>query len=183
MASNYQIQSSDDSIECTHSSDFQRLFSVPLGAFLDHVVANITIGDNPKYGNSIDSDFFVVLSNGSAAIGFWILDHKNYNNYEPCTHVQGKPGASFTNWDVYHYGPKIDTSNAYPQRYNFLLNTHQQHGACLTTTEMEGAYTTAGYYNATLKVGSPLTLDIYSDDDSGEKYNFRYIAVDIHYGL
>ena len=83
----------------------------------------------------------------------------------------------------YHYGPKIDTSNAYPQKYNFLLNTRQQHGACLTATEMEGAYTTAGYYNVSLIVGSPLTLDIYSDNDSGEKYNFRYIAVDIHYGL
>jgi len=74
-------------------------------------------------------------------------------------------------------------SNAYPQHYNFIVSTRQKSGACLTATAIEGAYTTAGYYNPTLEVGSQLSLDIYSDNESGEKYNFRYIAVDIHTGL
>jgi len=183
MASNCQFLTSDDSIECGYLSSFQRLFSVPLGAFLDHVYAAITVGVNPKYGNTIDSDFWAVLSDGSEAVGIFVVDRKNYGSYEPCVLVEGTPGASFTNQKIFHYGPKISKNNPYPQKYKFLISTHQQSGACQTATEMEGAYTTAGYYNATLEVGSQLTLDIYSDDDTGEKYNFRYIAVDIHVGL
>ena len=50
-------------------------------------------------------------------------------------------------------------------------------------TAEEGSCTTAGYYNSTLAVGKQLTLDIYSDDNSGKKYNFRYITVDVNVGL
>ncbi|XP_065893749.1 uncharacterized protein [Dysidea avara] len=175
--------SADDSIECDHSRRYQRLLSVPLGAFLYHVVADITIGVNPKYGNTTDSDFWIVLSDGSQAIGFFVLDRYNYKGYEPCVHAQGTPGASFTNRKVMHYGPLIETSNPYPQTYNFLISTHQQAGTCQTATAVEGAYTTAGLYSTTLTLGKPITLDIYSDDEAGEKYNFRYIAVDIHVGI
>ena len=55
MKSNCNLQSEDDSIVCSGDKPYQQLFSVPLGAFLDHVVADITIGVNPKYGNTEDS--------------------------------------------------------------------------------------------------------------------------------
>ena len=183
LSKDCQILSADDSIECDHSTKFQRLLSVPLGEFLYHVVADITIGVNPKYGDTVDSDFWIVLSDGSQAIGFFVHDRLDYSHSGPCVHAQGTPGTSFTNKKVMPYGPLINTGNRYPQTYNFLFSTRQQSGTCQTSTAMEGAYTTAGLYNTTLTLGKPITLDIYSDDEAGEKYNFRYIAVDIHVGI
>jgi len=107
MVQNCQFLPADDSIECTYSSKFQRLFSVPLGAFLDHVVADIIVGVNPKYGNTIDSDFFALLSDGSQAVGIWVLDRKNYGEFEPCTLVQAIPGDSLTKIKPFHYGPQV----------------------------------------------------------------------------
>ena len=185
MDSKCQYISSDDSIQCSsYTSEYRRLLSVPLGAFLDHVVADITVAVDPKYGNAGDSDFIVALSDGSKAVGFWIVDTKNYFNYEPCTHVEGTPGNSLTNPTTIHNGPLVSTKNFYPQRYNFLISTRQQSGACLTATEYEGAYTTIGYYNATLEVGSQLTVDIYGDKSLlPETYIFKYFVVDVHIGL
>jgi len=183
MDPNCQYNSTDDSIECTtNSTSKQRLLSVPLGAFLDHVVADITVGVNPKYGKAGDSDFVVALSDGSKAVGFWIVDPANYHTYEPCSHVESIAGSSLFSPKEIHYGPLVNTANDYPQKYIILISTRQQSGACITATQYEGAYTTAGSYDATLEVGSQLTLDIYGDS-SGESYSFKYFAVDVHVGL
>ena len=172
----------DDSIYCRSSLKYQRLFSVPLGAFIDHVVADITLGVNPKYGNTIDSDMWVVLSDGTVGIGFVVFDVDNYGDFSPCVNAVLTPGAQSSDHKVIKYGPLISQMNPYPALYNFLISTHQQSGVCLTATAMEGGYTTGGYYNATLAVGNQLTLDIYGGH-AEEKFSFKYIAVDIHAGL
>jgi len=183
MVENCQIQSEGDSIKCKNVQSYQRLFSIRLGVLSDDVVADITIGLNPKYGNRQDSDFLAFLSDGSVGVGFTILDVRNYPNDEPCLHSEGTMGSVLTNLKQRHYGPLINKNTPYPQNYNFLISTHQKLGACLTATALEGSYTTAGYFNATLAVGIPLSFDIYGSSDVGENYNIRYITADVHLGL
>ena len=173
----------DESIDCTFASRFQRLLSVPLGVYQDDVVAEITLGINPKYANIMDSDFFVLLSDGSQAVGFIIPDHLNYGRlqHEPCFHVQATPGESLSNIEMFNNGPRpINASNPVPATFTFLISSEQKMGSCLCSTAYEGSYTTAKYYPDGIQpVDRELTLDIYSEDDEGEQYNFRYIAVDI----
>jgi len=76
------------SIECvfTKYDGLKRMFSLPLGSFLDHVVAHFTIGVDPKYGNneSMDSSFFSVLSDGNSSAGYFIAARKHYEYSQPC---------------------------------------------------------------------------------------------------
>ena len=181
MSKDCQISSQDDSIECTSSKPYERLFKLPLGTYQDYVVADIKIGVNPKYGAKGDSDFYALLCDSNTGVGFVVVDVKNYRYLEPCFHVRGTTGETLTNRKTMRFGPLVKASNPYPQEYNFLISTHQQSGACITATAIEGKYTTAGYFNYTLPYDHPLSLEIYGDN-SGEKYNFRYIAIDIDVG-
>ena len=181
MTQSCHLASDDNSIECASNRSFERLLMVPLGIFNNTVVAEITIGVDPKYGETLDSDFWVLLCDSNTGIGFQVVDVKNYKTLEPCFHVQGTTGETLTNRQVMHLGPLVNASNPYPQEYNFLISTYQQSGACTTATAMEGRYTTAGNY-ATFKnkltFNLPLSLEIYADN-KGEKYNFKYFAINI----
>jgi len=173
----------DESIDCIYASPFQRLLSVPLGVYQGDVVADITLGINPKYANVMDTDFLVLLSDGSRAVGFLVPDRSNYGpryNHEPCFHVQGRPGDSLSNRQGFHNGPRINASNPVPAEFNFLISSQQKIGSCVCSTAYEGSYTTAKYYPTGIQpAGRELTLDIYSEDDAEEQYNFRYIVVDV----
>ena len=182
MVPNCEI-AEDESIDCTYASKYQRMLSVPLGVYQGDVVADVTLGINPKYANIMDTDFFVLLSDGSQAVGFLVPDHTNYGgqyDQEPCFHVQGTPGDSLSNIQKFNNGPKINDSNPVPAKFTFLISTQQKMGSCVCSTAYEGSYTTAKYYpDGVQPADRELTLDIYSEDDAGERYNFRYIAVDI----
>ncbi|XP_065885846.1 uncharacterized protein [Dysidea avara] len=184
MAPVCYINSNGDAVECYNSGSsakpYLRLFHVYLGTYQQNVLADIFIGVYPKYGDTQDSDFWALLSDTSVGIGFNVVDRKNYNRNEPCIHARGTPGSTLTNRKVWHYGPSIDDDNRYPQTYNFLISSSQQTGICFTATEDEGSYTNAGFYNASLAVGKQLYLDIYADN-TGERYNFRYITLDIEF--
>ena len=181
MVSNCKI-AEDESIDCYFVRPFQRLLSVPIGSYPHHVFADITLGINPKYANVMDTDFFVLISDASQATGFIVPDHTNYSpsySQGPCFHAQGTPGGTMTGLQTFKNGPTVNASNPVPQEYQFLISTKQHFGACVTATAYEGSYTTAKYYTTTIQPDHGLTLDIYSEDDEGEQYNFRYITVDI----
>ena len=172
----------DKSIECKYKTPYQRLLSInifPPQEYPTDVLVEVKLGINTKYANKRDVDFYTLLSDGHHAIGFGVYDRSNYKNYEPCNHVEAKPGDAFTHRQVYKNGPLINKLNPVPQAYEFLLNTKQKWGACCTSTYYEGSYTTSGHYKAQLYPSKGLTLEIYSDDDYGEIYNFKYITVDI----
>ena len=173
---------SDKSIECNYKSDFQCLLSVnvyPKQKLPIDVLAQVKVGINPERANKMDTDFYTLLSDGKQAIGFSVHDRSNYKQLEPCFHVEGKPGYALKSIVRHNNGPLVDTSNPVPQEFDFLFSTKQKWGGCVTATANEGRYTTSDHYNAKLKASDGLTLDIYSDNDKGEIYNFRYITVDI----
>ena len=147
-----------------------------------HVIANVKLGINPIYANTHDSDFLAVLSNGENATGFLIPDHSNYGYpyyHEPCFHVEGTPGNSLTDFSYYNNGPRINTNNPVPQEFEFFFSTKQKWSSCVTATAYEGSYTTSGHYSVELQANNGLYFDIYSEDNRGEVYNFKYIMVDI----
>ena len=183
IASNCELLS-DKSIECHIHGPFERLLSMPVLAagytsVGTHVIADVKLGINPKYGNQRDSDFYILLSDGTDATGFLVPDRSNYRNLEPCSHIEGKPGKSLANRKNYYNGPRINSNNPVPQEFGFFFSTKQKWGSCVTATAYEGSYTTSGHYTAELHANNGLYLDIYSDNDRGEVYNFKYIIVDI----
>ena len=172
----------DKSIECKYKSPFQRLLSIsvfPPQEYPTNVLVQVKIGINTKYANKRDIDFYTLLSDGYHAMGFGVYDRSNYHEYEPCGHVEAKPGDALTHQQMYKNGPLVSKNNLVPQAYEFLLNTKQKWGTCITSTGLEGSYTTSGHYKAQLYPSKGLTLDIYSDNEKGEIYNFKYITVDI----
>ena len=172
----------DKSIECKYKTPYQRLLSInvfPPQEAPVNVLAEVKVGINPKYANKYDNDFYAFLSDGHQAVGFSVHDRSNYRTLEPCFHVEGKPGYVFQNMKRHNNGPLINRNNPVPQVFEFLFNTKQQFGACITSTYYEGSYTSSGHYKALLYPSKGLQLEIYSDDDKGEIYNFRYITVEI----
>jgi len=172
----------DKSIECKYKAPFQRLISInvfPPQEAPVNVLVEVKVGINTKYANKFDNDFYTVLSDGHQAMGFAVFDRSNYKKYGPCFHVEGKPGHAFQDLKSYNNGPLVNRYNTVPQAFEFLFNTKQQFGACLTSTRYEGSYTTSGHYKALLYPSKGLTLEIYSDNEKGEIYNFKYITVDI----
>ena len=181
LASNCYL-SSDKSIKCNYYTAHQRLLSIDVFPPQDYptdVIVDVKIGVDPKYANEQDVDFFVYISDGKYANGIGVYDPSTYQSYGPCNHVEGKPGSIFRNKKTYQYGPFVNYNNPFPQAYQFLFNTKQKWATCCTSTKYEGSYTTAGHYTYQLYPQNGLKLEIYSDDDKGEVYNFRYITVDI----
>lgn len=181
LASNCEL-TSDKSIECKYKSASQRLLSVkvyPKQKNPTDVVAKVKVGIDPKYANKMDTDFYALLSDGEQAIGFSVHDRSNYNELEPCFHVEGKPGSTLKNIVRHNNGPLVDRANPVPQEFDLLFSTKLKWGGCVTATANEGSYTTSDHYDTKLEPSEGLTLDIYADDDRGEMYNFRYITVDI----
>ena len=181
LASNCKL-TSDKSIECKYKSDFQRLLSVkvfPKQKLPTDVVAQVKVGIDPEHANKRDTDFYVLLSDWKQAIGFGIYDRRNYKKYAPCSHVEGKPGYALKSIVWHNNRPLAHDSNPVPQEFDFLFSTKQKWGGCVTATAKEGRYTTSDHYNAKLEASDGLTLDIYSDDEKHEIYNFKYITVDI----
>ncbi|XP_065888039.1 uncharacterized protein [Dysidea avara] len=177
----------DKSLQCHLQSRFQRLLSIqlyPKGHVSDggHVFAEVKLGIDTAFANENDSDFVVLLSDGQKAIGFIIADKSNYDYpyyHEPCFHLEGTPGETLTRRKSYSNGPKIHVNNTVPQEFDFYFSTKQKWGGCVTATAYEGSYTTSGHYTSELQANNGLYLDIYSEDDLGEMYTFKYITVDI----
>ena len=174
---------SDKSMECHIQGLFDRLLSMPVvpagyTSAGTHVITEVKLGINPIRANQHDSDFILVLSDQKSAIGFMIHDRSNYGLTEPCFHVEGVPGNSFTGLKHLQNVPRINSNNPVPPEFDFFFSTKQKWGSCVTSTAYEGSYTTSGHYTFELQANDGLHLDIYSDDDLGEVYNFRYIIVD-----
>ncbi|XP_065883507.1 uncharacterized protein [Dysidea avara] len=177
---------SDKSIQCNYSSPFQQLLTVPVlpkdyTSAGTHVIAEVKLGIDSARANKHDTDFYLLLSDGYYANGFGISDHFSYrfNTGQPCFHLEGIPGDSLANLTTYTNGPKINVHNPVPQQFDFFFSTKQKWGSCITATAYEGSYTTSGHYTTELQANNGLYLDIYSEDDRGEVYNFKYIIVDI----
>ena len=132
MSKHCQYMSKDDSIDCSFNhTDVYQIFSVPLGALLDHVVVDVTIGVGSQYGNNISlySNFYALLSDGINAVGFWIIAKVFYDVREPCNFVQ----LSLADFEgkYFNYGKTISSENPYPQVYKLLFSTAQKSAACL----------------------------------------------------
>ena len=188
MTKNCQYMAEDGgSIECEFESDvaFQKMFSLPLGSFTDHVLAHFTIGVDPKYGNdeSMNSTFFALLSDGNLHVGFLIYNRVLYDHDEPLVLCNGI--ADVSSISCSRLKPLISRSNSYPSTYDIIISTNQKSAICTTAFSEEGSYTTSGYFDVNLKVGNQLTLDFYqyTANTIESKYSFRYILVDIQPGL
>ena len=175
------------SLKCTLQTQFQRLLSIQLYPkdFVSvggHVFAQVKLGIDTDFLDENDADFFVLLSDGQKAAGHGIADRSNYGYpyyHEPCGLVEGTPGEKLTGRKFYFNGPLINVNNTVPQAFDFFFSTKQKWASCVTATAYEGSYTTSGHYTADLQANNGLYLDIYSEDDSGEEYTFKYIMVDI----
>ena len=183
VTKNCQYMATDGgSIDCEFKSDvaFQRMFSLPLGSFTDHVLAHFTIGVDPKYGNnvSMNSTFFALLSDGNLHVGFLIYNRVLYDHDEPLVLCNGIDVPSIS---CARLKPFISRSNSYPSTYDIIISTNQKSAICTTAFSEEGSYTTSSYFDVKLKVGNQLTLDFYQYTASTfeTKYSFRYIFVDI----
>jgi len=139
------------------------------------------LGINSARANKYDTDFYVLLSDGYYANGFGISDRISYKVHhgQPCFHLEGVPGTSLVNITNHINGPKVNSDNPVPQQFDFFFSSKQKWASCITATAYEGSYTTSGHYSNELQAHNGLYMDIYSDDDHGEVYNFKYIMVDI----
>jgi len=186
LAPNCVLLPDQSSIECNYTSPFQQLLTVPIlpKHYISagtHVLAEVKLGINSARANKYDTDFYLLLSDKYHANGFGISDHFSYrfNTGQPCFHLEGIPGSSLNNLTNYTKGPKINIHNPVPQQFDFFFSSKQKWGSCITTTAYEGSYTTSGHYSNQLKPHNGLYVDIYSDDDNDELYNFKYIITDI----
>ena len=181
---------SDTTIECSYSSPFQQLLTIPIlpanytansSSANTHVIVEVRLGIDSSRANKYDMDFHLLLSDGHNANGFGVSDHFSYrfNTGQPCFHLEGVPGTSIANLTTFPNGPKINIHNPVPQQFDFFFSTKQKWGSCVTATAYEGSYTTSGHYTRELQANNGLYVDIYSDDDESEVYHFKYIMVDI----
>jgi len=81
----------------------------------------------------------------------------------------------------FNFKQVVNKNNPYPSTYDIIISTKQKSAICKTAFSIEGSFSTSGYFDVDLEVGNGLTLDIYQE--TGRKYNFRYIVADIHLGL
>ena len=186
LAPNCALLSDKSSIECNYTSPFQQLLTVPVlpkhyTSAGTHFIGEVKLGINSARANKYDTDFYVLLSDGYYANGFGISDHYSYrfNTGQPCFHLEGILGASLENLTTYANGPKINVHNPVPQQFDFFFSSKQKWASCITATAYEGSYTTSSHYSNELQAHNGLYVDIYSDDDHGEVYHFKYIIVDI----
>ena len=141
----------------------------------------MTAANDVSLATNRDGDIKYGLSDGRNYIGFMLVDTKNYRNHAPCYGVEGKPGVRLgSQRTIMQSGPTVPARERfYPGRFEFSFKLNERRGFCYTAHA--GGYVKDATYGRQLDISKGLSLEVYSDDDRGEKYGIRLITVSVIY--
>ncbi|XP_067041196.1 uncharacterized protein [Acropora muricata] len=165
---------------------FDKLLRIPLippGVFKSSapITIQMTAANDVSLATGKDSDLQYGLSDGDNYIGFMLVDTKNYKDHAPCLGVEGKPGVRMgSHRTIEQSRPIVDKSETfYPGRFELTFKLNEHRGFCYTAHV--GGYVKDATYSRQLDISKGLSLEVYADDDAGEKYGIRLITVSVIY--
>ena len=160
-----------------------RIPLIPVGVFKSSapITIQMTAANVVSLATGRDSDIKYGLSDGNNYIGFMLPDTTNYRNHAPCYGVEGKPGRRLgSQRTIEKSGPTVPASERfYPGRFEFTFKLNERRGFCYTAHV--GGYVKETTYSRQLDISKGLSLEVYSDDDRGERYGIRLITVSVIY--
>ena len=169
-------------LEISSGTSDERLIQVELIApniltATDSVVVTLTIAMDTILANG-DHDPIFGLSDGNSFVGFQVVDKGNYGDHTPCYNIEGDiTQTSFNNRVRDITGIKV-SSQRYSSEITMQLKPNDQWGSCHTEHD-EGLVNIVNYQRK-LDITKGLYLQMYRDNDAGEKYRIKYIVVNIH---
>lgn len=168
----------------TSSRTHDRLLKIPLfseGEFGNSapLTVKMTVANNVEFSTGRDSDLKYGLSDGHNFVGFMLVDTNNYHDHAPCYGVEGKPGSDLNpQRTIEKSSPTVPSSERfYPGQFEFTFKLNEGRAYCYTAHA--GGYLKDTSYTRTLDISKGLALEVYKDDDLGEKYGIRLIELSI----
>lgn len=139
----------------------------------------MSVANDVDLATGKDSDIKYGLSDGHNFVGFMLPDTTNYNTHAPCYGVEGTPGSDLSlQRTIDKSSPTVPVSqHFYPGRFEFTFKVNERRAYCYTAHV--GGYVKDTSYTRTLDISKGLTLEVYKDDDRGEKYGIRLIKLSI----
>ncbi|XP_068702855.1 uncharacterized protein [Montipora foliosa] len=143
------------------------------------LTVQMTVANNVELSTGRDSDIKYGLSDGHNFVGFMLPDTTNYNNHAPCYGVEGKPGSNLNpQRTIQKSSPTVPSSERfYPGQFELTFKVNEGRAYCYTAHV--GGYVKDTSYTRTLDISKGLALEVYKDDDRGEKYGIRLIKLSI----
>ena len=149
-----------------------RIPLIPAGVLTSSapITIQMTAANDVSLATGKDSDIKYGLSDGDNYIGFMLPDTTNYNDHAPCYGVEGNPGVRLgSQRTIEKSTPTVPASERFfPGRFEFSFKLNEQRGFCYTAHV--GGYVKETTYRRQLDISKGLSLEVYSDDDRGEKY-------------
>lgn len=168
------------------SPRFDNLLRIPLipaGVFGSSapITIQMTAVNDVSFATNKDSDLEYGLSDGDSFVGFMLPDTTNYNDHSPCYGVEGRPGVRLgSQRTIEKSAPTLDWSQRFfPGRFEFTFKLNERRGFCYTAHV--GGFVKETTYSRQLDISKGLSLEVYSDDDRGERYGIRLITVSVMY--
>lgn len=166
-----------------HFDNLLRIPLIPEGIFESSapITIQMTAVNDVSFATNKDSDIKYGLSDGDNYVGFMLPDTTNYRDHSPCYGVEGTPGVRLgSQRTIEKSAPTVDSSERFfPGRFEFTFKLNEMRGFCYTAHV--GGFVKETTYSRQLDVSKGLSLEVYSDDDHGERYGIRLITVSVIY--
>jgi len=143
------------------------------------LTVEITVAKDVSIGQSIDSDPFYGVSDGTSFIGIQTVDQSNYCcklYYYPCYGVQSTSGDTYTDREVFEGRSPAQVAKLYPEQFVFTFKVEKSWGSCFTA--QGGGFTKMVNYTRQLLPSQGLSLEVYKRDKP-EKVGIKYMEVTV----
>ena len=149
------------------NGNYEKLLEVPLGEIGCRSTIAITVAVNKSHVNTVDTDFYIAISDGTTDNAQFIFDASNYVFWPPCIPLNGEHDNVF-----------VSPGTAAPATAKLIFTPFYKYGAC--ETAQEGGYINTVTFNDQIDTKKPLLMQLYSDNDAGEEYFLLSFDIEIY---